>query len=164
MVRKGRAEEFKAFGWEEEPPDPTAESTFLASKLHWELAGEGNHRALIGLYRELIRLRRTLPYPAARTRDEIDVWSEGDVILLRRRLMSQRGAEILAAFNVGDAPYALAVPPGPWELRIDSSDQRWNGPGREAPASLPDPGAGEDAASLEVQPRSFVLLTTSRSA
>ncbi|HEY8202077.1 MAG TPA: hypothetical protein VII47_12085, partial [Actinomycetota bacterium] len=99
-----------------------------------------------------------------RTKDEVEVWSEGDVFLLRRRRISGWGAETLAAFNVGDAPFALTVPPGSWELRIDSSDERWNGPGRKAPASLAGTGTGEGGASLEVEPRSFVLLTMPRSA
>ncbi|RYZ69195.1 MAG: malto-oligosyltrehalose trehalohydrolase, partial [Proteobacteria bacterium] len=37
-VRKGRKEEFKGFGWKEEPPDPGAVETFEACKLNWKSA------------------------------------------------------------------------------------------------------------------------------
>jgi maltooligosyltrehalose trehalohydrolase len=160
MVRKGRAEEFEAFGWPGEPPDPTAESSFLASRLNWDLLAEGDHRALLGLYRELIRLRRELPSPAARTKDEVEAWAEGEVVFLSRLLP---GTETLAVFNLGEAPLRPAIPPGAWRLLVDSSDEQWNGPGSSAPAELPASGGGTGA-SFEVRGRSFVLLARPRSA
>jgi maltooligosyltrehalose trehalohydrolase len=146
LVRKGRAEEFKSFGWAGEPPDPTREVTFQASKLNWTLAAEAGQRALLDLYRELIRLRRELPYPAAPSRDEVDAWAEGEVVFLNRRLAR---AETLAVFNLGTEPFMASLPPGPWSLLLDSSATRWGGPGAEAVVG-PE-GVG-------VRGESFVLL------
>jgi maltooligosyltrehalose trehalohydrolase len=150
LVRKGRTEEFKSFGWAGEPPDPNAEATFEASKLNWALAGEGRHRSLLGLYRELIRLRRELPSPAARNSADVDAWSEGDVVFLNRRLAE---AETLAIFNVGAGTFTATVPPGPWTVLLDSSAQRWGGPG---------PGAEVSAGGVDVRADAFVLLSRPR--
>ena len=60
-VRKGRREEYGAFHWKGEPPDPPDEQTYLRSKLQWKLRNEGQHRLLWQFTRELLRLRRELP-------------------------------------------------------------------------------------------------------
>ena len=57
-TRKGRQEEFAAFGWQGDVPDPQDEATFLKSKLNHELACDSRHQVLKEFYRELIRLRR----------------------------------------------------------------------------------------------------------
>jgi maltooligosyltrehalose trehalohydrolase len=60
-VRNGRKEEFKAFGWEGEPPDPQDERTFLASELHWEERTKGSHETLLRFYKQLIACERERP-------------------------------------------------------------------------------------------------------
>ncbi len=58
-VRRGRREEFAAFGWDPESvPDPQAEETFLRSKLRWDELEREPHASLLAWYRSLIRLRR----------------------------------------------------------------------------------------------------------
>ncbi|MFU8819604.1 MAG: malto-oligosyltrehalose trehalohydrolase, partial [Desulfurivibrio sp.] len=61
-VRRGRQQEFAAFGWQpEEIPDPQDPKTFEASRLDWsEPVGE-QQAELLAWYRQLIRLRRTTP-------------------------------------------------------------------------------------------------------
>src|SRR5690606_7578191 len=47
-VRRGRREEFAAFGWRpEEVPDPQAPETFLASKLDWSERDDPGHRDVL---------------------------------------------------------------------------------------------------------------------
>ncbi|MEF2976948.1 malto-oligosyltrehalose trehalohydrolase [Subtercola sp. YIM 133946] len=59
---KGRIEEFAKMGWDESAvPDPQDPSTFENSKLDWSEPGQGRHAAVLRLYRELARLRRTHP-------------------------------------------------------------------------------------------------------
>jgi maltooligosyltrehalose trehalohydrolase len=152
LVRKGRAEEFKAFGWAEEPPDPTHEATFRASRLDWDLLAVGHHAVLHRLYRELIRLRRELPSPAASSRDDVEARVEGSVIFLRRRLDSGR---TLAVFNAGPHPYEGEVPAGVWRLLIDSAAEAWGGPGSAVADEL------QEGARLPVAPHSFVCLAGS---
>ena len=64
-VREGRKEEFADFpGFGDETgqpaPDPQAVATFLASKLEWEELQDPDHAHTLELYRDLLRLRRTL--------------------------------------------------------------------------------------------------------
>ncbi len=57
-VRKGRREEFAAFGWDpEKVPDPQSEETFQRSKLVWNELKEKHHEEIWHWYRELIDLR-----------------------------------------------------------------------------------------------------------
>ncbi len=63
-VRSGRREEFARFPEFQDPalreriPDPTAEATFLASKLDWEDAGEGAHAEWRDFYARALAVRR----------------------------------------------------------------------------------------------------------
>jgi len=59
---EGRIAEFEAMGWDPDTvPDPQDPQTFERSKLDWSTVGEGDHARLLGLYRELIALRRATP-------------------------------------------------------------------------------------------------------
>jgi maltooligosyltrehalose trehalohydrolase len=61
-VSEGRKREFVAFGWNPSTiPDPESPATFLASKLNWEEAKQLGHAEMLAWYRELIRLRRSIP-------------------------------------------------------------------------------------------------------
>ncbi|HEX6060006.1 MAG TPA: malto-oligosyltrehalose trehalohydrolase [Gemmatimonadaceae bacterium] len=60
-VRAGRREEFKAFGWGDDVPDPFAVETFERSKLDRSKLERPEHAAIRALYRELLQLRRREP-------------------------------------------------------------------------------------------------------
>ena len=61
-VSEGRKREFVAFGWNPSAiPDPESPATFSASKLNWEEAKQSEHAEMLAWYRELIRLRRSIP-------------------------------------------------------------------------------------------------------
>ena len=56
---EGRIAEFARMGWDPAVvPDPQDESTFLNSKLDWAELEKDDHAAILGLYRQLARLRR----------------------------------------------------------------------------------------------------------
>ena len=57
LVSIARREEFKEFAWQGEVPDPQSEETFRASILD----RSGGSAELGLLYRELLRLRATIP-------------------------------------------------------------------------------------------------------
>ena len=57
-VRRGRREEFAAFSWQAEPPDPQDDKTFQRSKLNHDLKNLEPHRVLREFYRELLHIRR----------------------------------------------------------------------------------------------------------
>ncbi|HEY5319593.1 MAG TPA: malto-oligosyltrehalose trehalohydrolase, partial [Galbitalea sp.] len=59
---EGRIAEFEQMGWDPDVvPDPQDPETFRRSKLDWDEAAVGEHARLLALYRELARLRRTVP-------------------------------------------------------------------------------------------------------
>lgn len=154
-VRKGRKEEFAAFGWEGEIPDPQDEGTFLRSRLDPALRESGNHALLLSLHRELIRIRKADPVLSRTDRENMEVSSfekENALVVLRRN----GSAQAAAVFHFADAQATLplSLPGGPWEKVLDSSDARWGGPGGGAP-ELPD--TATDIA-LPMHPKSFILL------
>lgn len=149
----GRAAECVAMGWPEDAvPDPQDPATFVRSTLDQRLAGEGRHRVLHDLYRELLRLRRTVPgLGAAAIWDGIDaaVDAAGAVLTLHRR--EPAGAAVVL-LNVALVPAAARLPPGAaWKRLLDSAAGRWDGPGSAAPALA----AG--GARVPLAPESFVV-------
>ncbi|WP_066295834.1 malto-oligosyltrehalose trehalohydrolase [Arthrobacter luteolus] len=59
---EGRLREFSRMGWDpSQVPDPQDPQTFQDSKLVWEEAEAGGHARLHQLYKDLLRLRRTVP-------------------------------------------------------------------------------------------------------
>lgn len=142
-VRRGRREEFAGFGWEEtEVPDPQARETFLRSRLDRARKRGGRDRILREFYRELIRLRKTVPALASLSKERMQVTvSESEDGLLCARRWAE-GSEVFAAFHFGadQATVRLALPAGTWHKRLDSAEERWLGTGSALPASLESGG------------------------
>jgi len=163
-VRRGRRAEYP----ESEPPDPQSPETFLRSRLSRGLAREPRHRALLGLYTALIRLRKSVPALANLSKEPMDVRvigpspkteggkAPGDSarIMVARRWRGDAAA--VAAFNFSASPAAAQVPlpAGRWKLLLDSADTKWAGPGRAAPAEIESGGM----VRLALAPWSFVLF------
>jgi maltooligosyltrehalose trehalohydrolase len=124
-VRAGRREEFAAFGWREEPPDPHSEETFARCRLNPALREEGRHAALHAFYRELIRLRKMVPAFADLKKEDVEATpfeAEGVIVV-------RRGEGAVVAFNFSEEERTLPLPQGRWEKILDSADGRWGGPG-----------------------------------
>lgn len=155
-VRKGRKEEFAAFQWAGEIPDPQDEATYKRSRIDHRLGGEGHHQTLLEFYRELILLRKDHPVLSRLSKDDMEVtaFAKENVLFLRR----WRGTGQTAAFfHFGSSPASLApsLPPGRWEKLVDSSDRRWGGAGSEVPESLQSHGS----VTFSLIPKSFVLFS-----
>jgi len=153
-VRAGRAEDFAAFAWQGDVPDPQDPTTFLSAKLDRSLAAETRNRQLWSLHRELLRLRRVHPVLSELSREpgELTVVADeerGVLTMLRRT----GAAQVLALFNFGDRSHRVALEglAGRWWQLVDSSDDRWGGPGSGLPGAL---AGGE---RLDLPPDSFVL-------
>jgi maltooligosyltrehalose trehalohydrolase len=160
-VRRGRAEEFAAFRDQGEPPDPNAIDTFLRSKLRHELRNEGQHRTLWQYYRELIRLRTTVPALAHLDRNAMDVQPhETEQTLLVRRWVGEHQA--LTAINFGDSDVELDIMMGSgrWELALNSADPDWGGPSAPVPQILDSSGQ----VTVMVPPKTLVLYIHSQEA
>jgi maltooligosyltrehalose trehalohydrolase len=139
-VQKGRREEFAAFGWNGEPPDPQSETTFAACILNWHLRDQSPHRELLDFYRELLRLRRTLP--ALQRLDKAATHAEmidgTDVLALHRRHSRH---PLVGLFNLGSTVARIPFPDafGAWGIVLDSSEVRFGGPGVTLVSSIPNP-------------------------
>jgi len=154
-VRRGRSEEFAAFRWQGEPPDPQSEKTFAGARLHWDARSQAPHAGVLAWYRELLRLRRELPaldhgdpggLETARSDDPPAVW-------VRQAAGPQ---EAIACLHFGEADCELEIPFAPPGLRValDSADARFGGPGAGALAG----------GRLQVRATSFVLLEAAQHA
>jgi maltooligosyltrehalose trehalohydrolase len=134
-VRKGRAEEFAAFDWAGEPPDPQAEATFARCKLNHALRTADHHRVLYTLYRALLTLRRT--YPALTNPDPgaTTVYSTpaNRLICLERR----DGPEALRIFLSFERARTVTLPTPedevPWRKIVDSEAAEWSPDGKAGP-------------------------------
>jgi maltooligosyltrehalose trehalohydrolase len=126
-VRKGRREEFKAFGWMGELPDPSAPETFASAILSWSWPDGSAQAGLRNLYRELLAWRRSHP-------------ALGDFAHRAAKLMTDNHASVLhlvrgdprrpkdclhAFFNLAREPVPLPAPAE--ELRLHSEEPRFGG-------------------------------------
>jgi maltooligosyltrehalose trehalohydrolase len=154
-VRRGRREEFAAFAWQGEPPDPADEATFLRCKLDHALRREGHHQVLLEFYREMLRLRKELPALARLSKEQLEVavYEKENVLFLRRW---DGESQVFAVFNFSEAPatVTLPIPVGRWRRELDSADERWQGSG----SSVPDLLQSDGQLMLALNPGAFALF------
>ncbi len=131
-VRQGRRQEFAAFAWQGEVPDPHGEETFAAARLSWSWP-EGTPRAgLRRLYQDLLRARREWPalHDFARRRARL-LPDAGSRSLLE--LTRGGGAEsVRAVFNLSDC--AAPVGDGGQRVLFSSEAARYGGGRRDVRA------------------------------
>jgi maltooligosyltrehalose trehalohydrolase len=142
-VRRGRREEFAAFEWGEDPPDPQDAATFLRSKINPLLGDEAPGRCLWEYYRELIRLRSDIPALACLSKKNSDVTIEGDGAALCVQRWCEASA-VFMAFNFSPEAVRLTLPGpgGSWEKRLDSAEARWLGAAGPAAQGIAPGGEG----------------------
>jgi maltooligosyltrehalose trehalohydrolase len=151
-VRRGRREEFAAFGWEEEKavPDPQDESTFRRSKPGHTRKSEEPHRTLLRLYQNLIRTRREYDLGDSAPRSVREI-GDSALLVLRQAERSQQ----LMVFNFGQSPMPLNLPdiPGTWRMVMNSADASWSGPARNLANEITLTNGG-----LKLSPYSFMVM------
>jgi maltooligosyltrehalose trehalohydrolase len=105
---KGRVEEFAEHGWDVsqmiDPQDPKA---YQEAILDWDEAGDGEHRAVLDLYRSLLALRAAEPDLHDTNLREVEVAYDEDA----RWVVIDRGRFRVAA-NLGSAEQPVPVPSG----------------------------------------------------
>jgi maltooligosyltrehalose trehalohydrolase len=158
-VRRGRREEFSAFGWPDEPPDPQDERTFLRAKLNHGLRRKGYHRVLLELYGELLQLRKGIPALGRLSKGDMDVldYESDNALVIRRWSVAD---EVVAVFHFGKSPTSIRIPfpKGKWRKRLDSADERWQGPGSQVPDEIITNGE----LALSFAPYAFVIFVKER--
>lgn len=142
-VRKGRRAEFDSFDWKGEPPDPQSSATFFGSKLDWEKRNEGLHVVLLNYYRKLIHLRKGIPALSNLDKDNLEVWGlEEEKVIFMRRWDVERDTDLFAIFNLNESDINIRgqFPDGRWKRLLDSSGEKWNGPGSLIPEIIESGG------------------------
>jgi maltooligosyltrehalose trehalohydrolase len=132
-VRKGRQEEFAAFAWEGEIPDPQAEKTFSGSKLDHGLKDQDPHRTLRALYRELLAIRREFALAGG---GKLEILENGSAITMIAGQDDSKRLAVIFEFGKSAHTFDVNLPAGTWTLRLDSVDSKWRGPGSSAPAKI----------------------------
>ena len=137
-VRLGRAQEMADETGGREPPDPQSTATFERSRLDRHRRSRPGHRILFRLHRTLLGLRRTLVPCRRLGPNEVgrDL-AEPSVLWIYRRDSVGR-PDSLAIFRFADRAGIVRPPRIRTDLvlRIDSSSERWGGPGSRAPRQL----------------------------
>jgi len=142
-VRKGRNEEFAAFQWSAETPDPQDEVTFLRSKINLDLRLEGKNQILFQFYEALIKLRKEL-YPCSSPGEKgirVEGFGREKAILIRWEYEQDR---VIGLFNFNDEPIKIdiAIEKGDWEKIFSSASEEWGGMGALVPESIRSTGSG----------------------
>ncbi len=152
-VRRGRRDEFKAFGWEGLVPDPQDEATFRRSQLQHSVKVQEPHATLLRFYKELIRIRKeqSLGMP-----DEWRVREAGNSSLLVFRDDPKGRLAMIFNFNSAHSIVNAELPElqGLWRMKLSSADRAWRGPGE----SFPDEVRFSKPFVLQMHPHSFVLF------
>lgn len=141
-VRKGRKEEFAAFGWNE-VPDPYDEQAFLRSRLDWSLIDKGEHATLLALYRALLGLRRTHCHLENMDFTHIRTACDESLRQLLVAYPGTSGGNLLLLINLGETDWQLAwpdhLPAAGQEVLLDSEAREFGGKGGDADAQGPGP-------------------------
>jgi maltooligosyltrehalose trehalohydrolase len=154
-VRKGRREEFAAFAWQGEVPDPQAERTFDECIID-PARCEQRHQALRDFYRELIQLRKRLHALVDGERRGIAVQChEAEQTVVLEYGLSK--PVLLAAFCFSIEPVSICWPAcrWRWQRALYSADERWFGEGSTRPEKI----SPASDSRLALQPRSAVVFT-----
>jgi maltooligosyltrehalose trehalohydrolase len=153
-VREGRKQEFASFAWNQSPPDPQDEATFLRSHLNHDLKDEGKHQVLRRFYQAVIRLRHShssLLLPS-RERIDIEVLEPGRSMAIRSWTAWEE-LLVMLHFGPSEVEVAIACPGGSWTKLLDSAERAWNGPGSTCPSEI----AATDEGKLTLPPHSAVV-------
>jgi maltooligosyltrehalose trehalohydrolase len=154
-TRKGRREEFAAFDWQGEIPDPQDEATFLRAKLNHDLARQPGHQILEEFHRELMRLRRRHDSLRCLSKENMQVQiCEGDNILLLHRWNGEDRICVVLSFSSVPTSLTLAFPSGKWRKILDSEDERWGGRGTELSLEMESAGTVQ----LTLAPQSVAVF------
>jgi maltooligosyltrehalose trehalohydrolase len=150
-VRRGRREEFDAFGWQGMVPDPQDERTFERSRLQHFLKEQEPHSTLRRFYKELIRLRAELDLGSD---GNWHVWDQEETILFLSREDSTPNLIFIFNFDQRISTPALPQWEGNWQMRISSADRIWRGSGETMPLQV----RLSKPFDLLLHPRSFVAF------
>ncbi len=125
-VRQGRKDEFKAFKWLGEPPDPQDEQTFLSSKLQWDKRLEGKHHLMWLFYKKLLSLRKTIPALSNLSKENLEVqFKEEERLMILKRWENQDRVLCLLNYNEHNLTTLVETGHALGQKLLDSYDTTW---------------------------------------
>ncbi len=133
-VRKGRKEEFKAFTWKGDPPDPQDIKTFEGSKMVWKKKDKKKHKILLGLYQALIQMRRNVTALSHLDNACLHIDGSDDrKMLVMKRWRDTSEVYIVSNFSSVDREITVSLSKSVWKRILDTSEDTWLGPGTLLP-------------------------------
>jgi maltooligosyltrehalose trehalohydrolase len=155
MVRKGRSEEFRDYGFDITPPDPQSEETFNRSKINWSSRSKPKHQIILNWHKTLISMRKDFKVLQDFDRKNMDVELAGeDGFVLQR---NSGGERLTAIFNLSDKEMKYKYA-GKGRKVLDSGDAQWMQDGK-AVSGLPF--AITDDTDLVLPPLNVTIYTNS---
>ncbi len=126
-IQKGRREEFSAFGYDVDPPDPQKESTFNACKLKWNKRKEEKHALLLQWHQSLIAMRQKQPALQNYNKADVQVETIGQDLLIMYRQSASGEQHLICLFNFSEQEiaYQFPNPERSWRKLLYSKDNMW---------------------------------------
>ena len=103
-VIEGRKQEFAAFGFDGDIPNPEDQKTYEMSKLKWEEQADGKHAEMLAWVKALIKLRKSRVAFNDGDMHHLEVSTNGE---RRTLVMARDEARIL--INLGQEPYKFSL-------------------------------------------------------
>jgi maltooligosyltrehalose trehalohydrolase len=154
-VRKGRREEFAAFRWQGEPPDPQSPETFTSARLNRGPSRNSRQQVMFDLHQWLILFRKQSTALSRLSREDMEIQGCGHgQTLFVRRWNGANEVALVYHFSQESGRVSIPLPQGKWARILDSSEKRWLGPG----SCVPQQVISQGTVSLDLSPRSFVIL------
>lgn len=126
-VRRGRQQEFAAFGWRGMIPDPADPNTFQSAKLNWMALRQKAKRAMLAWYRDLIGLRRLCLARGSRRQPKIKGASEPAWVGLEYGIGRERRMMVLISFSEESQCLPLPSQGRQWREVLNSEWREYGG-------------------------------------
>jgi maltooligosyltrehalose trehalohydrolase len=157
-VRRGRQQEFAAFEWQQEMPDPGAAATFEQCRLNPAVCLDGGNQATLKeFYKELIRLRKTVPTITCADKCNLTAlpFEAQEALAV---FYECRPATVCLLLNFSEQPVKLTLDLGhrTWTKLLDSTEPHWAGPG----SSIPEQITSRGRTSVQLNPTAVALIQT----
>jgi maltooligosyltrehalose trehalohydrolase len=162
-VREGRRREFAEFAWGHEVPDPQAPETFRRALLHHALREQGQYRALLSFYSDVIALRKNSPalQNCSKEHLEVRVFQKENALIIHRWQPQREALLLLVSCDARPQTFLPSLPSGCWQKVLDADALRFGGSGNELLPAIFDASGGS---SIELPPFAFVIYRRSTAA
>jgi maltooligosyltrehalose trehalohydrolase len=152
-VREGRKRELGSHYSESDFADPQALSTLERCKLDWSKTAIAPHAGILGLYRDLISLRKRHPSLGNCRKDLTEIQFDEPARRLVMKRSDPAGSGALLVFNFSPEPQRipLAADSQRWRLVLWTGDARYGGSPEPRPLEtlVPGPQSGVSLAGFE---------------